>query len=450
MLRPIYGRSQPYRSVIIVLMDSLRADHVQSYGYSRSTSPNVLAFSNRSTVFLQAYPSASWTRPSILSLLTGRYSSELTTNMAGSAPLKDNYPTLATVLRSYGYATAAFYNSAQLTPPLANVQGGFDTFLDYGQTAGQDTVKAKVPIGIDKAIDFLRSTHGPAFVFLHILDPHHPYIPSRNYFGGVPIDKYRDSYSFAKGVPPYDPSHVEPCYVAKDMATIPEMIQLYDGEIRELDVEVGRLLRFIDNDDRYRDSLVIITSDHGEEFGEHGGLYHGAQLYEESLRVPLIVRDPTRPHSIGRKVDSVVSLVDVMPTILSSVGVLYQASDYSGQSLAQYLARRGGRPRDTVWIERIGCGYDLMAAVRKGDWKMIIRVTRPKIELYNLRVDPAEKHDVAMSRDSAIRRAYADLYSTFEDWYGHVTRPLPSRYGDVSPPIPAGLRERLKALGYLQ
>ncbi len=443
----VAAQAQAQRSVVIILMDSLRADHLQTYGYSRETSPNILAFSRKATVFEQAYPAASWTRPSILALLTGRYSSELTTNLGGGSPLTNGHPTLATVLRSWKYTTAAFYNTAQLAPAAANLQGGFDTYVDYG---GKKYIEANVGQGVDKTIEFLEAARKPAFVFLHVLDPHHPYIPTRDYFGKVPTKKYLDSYSFATGIPTYHPDRVDPCYLVKDMSTVPEMAELYDSEIRELDVEVGRLLRYLETEKRYRDALVIITSDHGEELGEHGGLFHGARFYEESLRIPLIIRDPKYPYSIGRRVPGVVSQVDVLPTILSLTGINYPESAYSGKSMLLYFTRRTPPPRDTVIVEKPGCGFDAAASVRKGQWKMIIRITRPKIELYDLQADPGEKHDLSGSKAANVRRAYLDLYRTFETWYRTVNRPLATRNGDVTPPLPPELRERLKALGYLQ
>ena len=440
------AHAQAKRSVIIILMDSLRADHLQTYGYDRATSPNILAFSKKATVFEQAYPAAAWTRPSILALLTGRYSSELTTNLGGGSPLKDGHPTLASVLHSYKYTTAAFYNTAQLDPKAANLQG-FDKYVDYGD---KDYVAGHVDAGVDKTIEFLDSTSKPVFVFLHVLDPHHPYLPIRDYFGNVPAQKYRDSYPLATEMPPYRKDKIDQCALVKDWKIVPELAELYDSEIRDLDAQVGRLLKFLEEDKRYRDATVIVTSDHGEEFGEHGGLYHGARFYEESIRVPLIVRDPTMPHSIGRRVSSVVSLVDVAPTILQSLGIGYSEAEYSGKSFLSYLTRRLGPPRDTAIIERLGCGYDLMATVRKGDWKMIIRITRPQIELYNLKADPGEKHDLSESKAPRVRAAYKEVYGVFDQWFRKVNRPLSSRNGDVTPPLPPELQERMKALGYLQ
>lgn len=448
VLFPAAARAETHRSVIVVIMDSLRPDHLQTYGYGRATSPNILAFSRRATVFEHAYAAASWTRPSILSLMTGMYSGELSTAHGGGVPLKDGHPTAATILRSYGYTTGAIYNTAQLVPLATNMQGGFDAYVDYGNPA--DHVEAYVAAGVNATIKFLRSARKPAFVLLHVLAPHHPYIPSKDYFGNVPTMKYRDSYSFvAPGIPAYQPDKIVPCYRVNDFATIPEMGQLYDSEIRELDVEVGRLFRFIDQDPRYRDALVIVTADHGEEFGEHGSLYHGAQFYEESLRVPLIIRDPTRPYGVGRRVPSVVSLVDALPTILSCIDIPYQASDFSGQSLLMYFSRRGGPQRELAFIERPGCGDEEVAAVRKGEWKMIVRITRETTELYDLKTDPGEKHDLSGTKVPAVRAAEKDLYAEFEHWYRYVNRPLATRNGDNTPPLPPELRERMEALGYL-
>lgn len=447
LLLPVAAAANPTRPVIIVLLDSLRADHLQAYGYGRATSPNILAFSKGATVFETTYAAASWTPPSIMSLLTGQYSSELTTNPGGGAPLTDGHPTLGTVFRAWGYTTALIYNTAQLAPAASNLQGGFDRYIDYGD---KDFVLGHTDRGVDTTIDFLRSAKKPAFVFLHILDPHHPYLPSHDYFGNVPTNKYRNSMSYATPSPQYDPNKVEQCYLVKDWSTVPEMAQLYDSEIRDADAQIGRLLQFIDNDARYRDAVVVITGDHGEEFGEHGGLYHGARFYDESLRVPLIIRDRTRPYSVGRRVPYVASLVDVAPTMLSLAGIPFERTQYSGQTLLPYFTRRGGLPRDTAFIEKPGCSFDPIVAVRKGKWKMILRLTRTHVEMYDLASDPGEKHDLASSKLPEVRRAHADLYNAFETWYHYVNRPLATRSGDKTPPLPADLRERLKALGYLQ
>ena len=129
-------------------------------------------------------------------------------------------------------------------------------------------------------------------------------------------------------------------------------------------------------------------------------------------------------------------------------GITGQDGSYLAELLLDF-SRRGGRPRDTVIVERLGCGYDMMVSVRRGDWKMILRVTRPHMELYNLRRDPHEKNDLARRTAPGARKAYNELYATFETWYRQVNRPLATRNGDAAPNIPEDLRARLKALGYL-
>jgi arylsulfatase A-like enzyme len=436
------------RSVVLIVIDSLRADHLQTYGYGRATSPEILAFSRNATVFTRAYPASNWTRPSIQALLTGRYPAELTSNPGGGSPLKDGHPTLGSALASYGYRTVGFYNTGQLEPAASNI-GGFADWIDYGGTKGEDVAHAFVERGTQRTIDFLRDTRKPAFVFLHILDPHHPYLPSRNYFGKTPIDAYRDSWNMVRPTEAYSPDNITTCQLAKDVSAAAGMAELYDSEIREMDRDLGKLLHFLESDARYRNALVILTADHGEEFGEHGGFYHGARFFEESVRVPLIIRDPQRPYSRGRRVDSIVSLVDVAPTIINALGLPAENDTYSGRSLVEYLARRGGLPRETVFMDKPGCGYDGIVAVRDGDWKMIALRTRRKLELYNLRTDPAEKRDRAAEASPEVREELRRISGLYEAWDRRVTRPLPTRTGDVTPSLPPELEERLKALGYI-
>jgi len=441
-------RAQQLPSVIVIVVDSLRPDHLQTYGYPRATSPEILRFSQKATVFTNAYSPSSWTRPAVEALITGEYPSELNGNPGGGTPLKEGHRTLATVLRSYGYATAKIFNSPQLTKELMNI-GGFDLDIDYG--VHPDTREAFVPHGVDQAIAFLNSARKSAFLFLHILDPHMPYEPKANLFGKTPVHKYHDPEEWITPVPDCDKDRSQVCHLALKPELTGEMQELYDSEIAGVDRELGRLLRFIESTPRYRDALTIITADHGEEFGEHGGLYHGARLYEETIRVPLIIRSPQRRYSIGRRVDSLVSLVDLVPTVLQAVSIPFSESDYSGESLLAFLNRRGGLPRDAVFVEKPGCACAGMTTVRAGDWKMIITSGRKNpFELYNLKSDPAEKKNLVAAKSPEVQKAMGDLSKRLETWSRDVTRPLASRNGDESTVVPSELAERLKALGYIQ
>jgi len=434
------------RSVVLVIIDSLRPDHLQTYGSRRATSPEILRFSKTATVFTNAYANAPWTRPSLLSMMTGRYASEIT------MPLLDDEPTLGTVLRSWGYRTGGFYNSAQLHPTLANIQPGFDRYVDYGGTSGADLTQGFVGRGIDKTIEFLKESKKPTFAFLHILDPHHPYLPQRNLFGSTPTSKYRDSSSLVRDREPFQPGKIIQCLLAKDLSIAGELRELYDSEIHEVDSQLGRLFRFLETDPRYKDALVIVTSDHGEEFGEHGGWYH-ARMYDETLRVPLIIRDPVRPHGRGRRVDSIISHVDLAPTILQSLGISFTKSDYSGKGYLEYFTRRGGIPRTTVFFEKPGCAYEPINAVRYRQWKMIIYLSQgvAKIELFNLDKDPREQQDLSESKDPAAKAAMAEILRGYGEWHRAITSSLKTRAGrGKGDPLPPELLKRLKALGYLE
>jgi arylsulfatase A-like enzyme len=437
--------AQEKPSVIVIAIDSLRPDHLQTYGYGRATSPEILRFSQRATVFTNAYSSSSWTRPAVESLMTGQYSSELNLNPGGGTPLKDGHGTIATVLHSYGYGTAAIYHSPQLTKPLMNLQG-FDEDTDYGQN--DSALTPYVARGIDRALSYLQSKSKPVFLLFHLLDPHMPYAPKVNHFGRTPVNQYGGSWVTPD--PDCDKNRAQTCNLALKPELTGEMQELYDSEIAELDAELGRLFRYLDATPRYKNAFVVLTADHGEEFVEHGGLYHGARLYEETIRIPLIVRSPQRPYSAGRRVDSFVSLVDLAPTILQAAGIAFEESDYSGRTLIPFLGRRAGVPRATVFIEKLGCACEYASAVRSGDWKMIVH-TQPKqrIELYDLRNDPREKNDLANSKRAAAQRAKAMLAGKIDAWTRHVLRPLATRADDTTPPIPARLRNRLKALGYI-
>lgn len=435
------------RSVILIVVDSLRADHLATYGSRRATSAEIQRFAKNSAVFVNAYSTSTWTPPAIMSILTGEYSWELNSNPRGDTPLTSGHRTIATILASYGYETAGFYNTPHLSPEAANV-GGFDRWTDYG--TADPGAPAFVARGVDFALETLRSTSRPTFVFLHVLDPHNPYAPQKNHFGGTPTGRFQSPIDWILPEVPYSVGKVGPCELAKDRTPIPQMMELYDSEIFEADHELGRLLRFIESDRRYRDALVILTGDHGEEFGEHGGLYHGARFYEETVRVPLIIRDPLRPSSVGRRVASTTSHIDLLPTILQAAAIPFRPADYSGRSLVEFLARRGGSPRSDVFIEKAGCGYDAVGAVRMGDWKLIVGMDQPRVELYDLRNDPRETHDLSHDRSQAARDAHKRLMEAYEKWRRYVTRPLDSRNGAEPKGLTPEMRRRLQALGYIR
>jgi hypothetical protein len=321
-------------SIVLISIDALRADHLGSYGYPRKTSPNLDAFAATATRFDAAYTSCPSTRCAIPSLLTGRYYSTL-------KPSRD-VPTLAKSLRDAGWQTAAITCCARFglaTNELAGftlVDGTADSIRM--SRAGQ----SNADVVIDTALEWLqgRDTQKPYLLWIHLYEPHFPYsAPSGPDFGDRDIDRY-------------------------------------DTEIAYADAQLARLFARLDPS-----VIVAVTADHGDEFGEHGIRFHARSLYNQVVRVPLLVR---APGGKGRVVDTPVSLADVMPTLLDLAGVTSPAG-LNGLSLAPVIRGEPAKPRP-ILIELLPDAQIKrdMAAVISAPWKAVWDREANAWSLYNL------------------------------------------------------------------
>lgn len=381
--------------VVLVTIDSLRADHVGAYGYARPTTPNLDRLARRGLRFERAYTQAPHTSFSIASLLTGRQFGTLTRLQPAA-----RFQTLATRLDASGFATAAIYppavyvNDAEpLAPYLATHFGFKHVRHDY---LSADQI-------VDEATRFLDQNKGePAFVWLHLFEPHEPYQP-----GGAP--------SFG----------------SSDM-------DCYDQEIVVADAAVGRLVRYLDA--RRPDAALIVTSDHGEAFDEHGERYHGTNLHEEQVRVPLIVR---APGLIPQSVREPVALVDVFPTVLGLAGLTGpagrtdapQPEPLDGQDLRALVAAPPGEPR------AVFAALEDQRMIVRGEQKLIWDLRRDTSQVFDLSADPRELHDLGTSPEHAAltRSLRADL----DGWIGTQLRAV---RGEPELPAPL-LRARLGDAG---
>jgi hypothetical protein len=321
-------------SIVLISIDALRADHLGAYGYARKTSPNLDAFAATATRFDAAYTSCPSTRCAIPSLLTGRYYSTL-------KPSRD-VATLAKSLRDAGWQTAAITCCARFglaTNELAGftlVDGTADSIRM--SRAGQ----SNADVVIDTALEWLqgRDTQKPYFLWIHLYEPHFPYsAPSGPDFGDRDIDRY-------------------------------------DTEIAYADAQLARLFARLDPN-----AIVAVTADHGDEFGEHGIRFHARSLYNQVVRIPLLVRAPGGKR---RVVDTPVSLVDVMPTLLDLAGVTGPAG-MNGVSLAPAIRGEATKPRP-ILIELLPDAQIKrdMAAVVSAPWKAIWDREANAWSLYNL------------------------------------------------------------------
>jgi arylsulfatase A-like enzyme len=303
--------------VIVILIDTLRADHMGVYGYGRDTTPNLDRFARESVVFRRAVSQTSWTKPSIPSLFTALYpsrhgvfegSSRDTEGHITSDVLPDSLETLAEAFREHGYETVAFVHNAQLRGFLGFAQG-FDLYRDRAGDADQ----------INGA--FLRwldgRGEGPFYAYLHYLDVHWPYRPPAPFdtlfgAGESTIDFATDDWKALR-------EDINDGKIRPGESDVRAMVALYDGELRFLDDRLGRLFDDLRRRGLYDDAMIVVTSDHGEEFLEHGKIGHGQSLHRELLWIPLMIRFPGGRWG-GREIEETVELLDVFPTIADHLG----------------------------------------------------------------------------------------------------------------------------------
>ncbi|HUG53349.1 MAG TPA: sulfatase, partial [Vicinamibacteria bacterium] len=307
-----YGRA---KGVLLVSLDTVRRDHVGAYGYARPTTPRLDALAREGVLFEDAVSVSSWTLPSHVSMLTG-----VDPGRHGGVDMRHGFnravPTLPGLLRSAGFATRAVTSHLYVSE-VYGLDEGFD-HLDFRQDRKATEVA-------DRGIALLdRFGDRPFFVFLHLYDPHWHYDPP-----AWARDIFESSYAGGlTGVWQDFSKHDRASLSAADLA---HLLALYDGEIRYADTELGRVLDHLQGRGLDRSTLVVVTSDHGEEFLDHGSWEHQKTLYEEVARVPLVMRAPgTAPRREG----SQVSLLDIPSTVMAWLGLPPPAASIGRSLLA--------------------------------------------------------------------------------------------------------------------
>jgi len=304
-------------NVLLICLDTVRADHLGCYGYSaRDTTPRLDALASGSTLFLDASATAGWTKPSVPSFLTGTYPVQhgvyegSARELAGevSHALPSDATTLAEVFQGAGYETAALVRNAQLRKGLGFEQG----FALYQEEAGDAReIRWRAQDWIDT-----RPAERPFFLYLHLLDAHWPWpVPDEYAARFAPlaaVEPLRDRQSGALRDEINDGKRV------LSSAEREAMLALYDGSLRYIDDQLGELLAWLERRGLAQDTVVCVLADHGEEFGEHGKVGHGHGLYEGLLRVPWILHVPGRK---PERVAAPASLIDLFPTLLSAAGL---------------------------------------------------------------------------------------------------------------------------------
>ena len=437
------GGTKP--NVIVVTIESLRADHVGCYGYPLPTTPNLDRFAGESVRFDEAYTLTSWTLPSHASLLTGLPSSALKVTEPHHK-LDDSYETLAELLAGEGYSTAAIVSGPFLRTPY-NLNQGFDLYDDTPSAIAQQNAQGDItnPAMERKVIEYLRAPHDePFFLFAYFWDVHYDFIPPPPY----------DTMFVTPGMEPFDATRFEmnqEIHPGMDEGRLDYILSQYDGEIRCTDEMFGRILDVLREEGLWETTAILITSDHGEEFFDHGEIGHKHNLHRESLHVPFLLKLPGPARS---GVDSSpVSLLDVVPTILDLCGVSVPG-EMSGRSLLKKAADARELIHElyiTYYRYQLGAGYagtktfDAFA-LREGDFKYMRLPRKGGERLYDITADPLETADLSESLAADLPR-WREKVKAWTD----RTEAIAAAHGDAEDAsLSDEERERLEALGYIR
>ena len=441
---PAQDKQRP-PDVFIYLIDALRADHLGCYGYHRETSPFIDSFAAQCTLYENAHTAATWTLPSVATLLSGLHGT-VHGAMHTCDRLADWPVLLPEMLHSAGYVTRCITANVSVTAETGFDQG-YDEFI-YLRLAWSSWINMMAGKRL-RAED----PSQPVFMFLHIMDPHGPYIPKPENFALFDrgFEGRCDGSSNALNALSY-------LYPDLSDVDVQHLLDLYDAQVYEADRAFGDFIATLKKFDRYENSIILLLSDHGEAFAEHDTRAHGFDLNQETMHVMLLIRFPNGEHA-GVRVTRPVSLVDVLPTLLAEVG-LSPDLPYAlpGANLRQAAMLPDSERRLPVYSEvaRLDSNaVDLAAVIDEDGYKRVIdlsvaprnQAARRSIGLWDTHSDPKERID--LTARLPVRAAYGEQLITRwllaqRRWRDKVA-PFPPPRVD----LPPDLKDDMRALGYL-
>lgn len=456
--RPAAPQGEPQRGapppIVLVSLDTLRADALTPYGYALPTSPVLERFAREAVRFADAHANATATLPSHLSLLSSLYPAQLGITRADGENdnqartrlrLADGVLTLAEALRAHGYQTLAFSDGGFVHPYYGFDQG----FERFEVATGPGLYWNQLRRTTHRLADALaardaRGERAPLFLFLHSYDIHEPYSAPR------PFERAFSEGSYAE----FERAHgfaARPALVSRRRGSLsPRDVAwirgLYDNGVRATDAALGSLFRVLRRHGLYDAALIAIVSDHGEEFLEHGDFGHGPRVYQELVRVPWLLRLPGAREA-GRVVEAPVALLDLAPTLLDLAELPVPAS-FAGRSLRGVILRHddgawlGSRP---LYVEAPDARRGALA-LRRGREKLVLPARGAPAELYDLAEDPGETRDLAAQRPQRAAALRAELL----EWSERMQREA-AQAGTLA--VPADTPhpgEALRALGYVE
>jgi arylsulfatase A-like enzyme/Flp pilus assembly protein TadD len=404
---PLQAAVRPQSNVVFITIDTLRADHLGCYGYKQIQTPNIDALAAQGARFERAYTPVPVTLPAHTAIFTGTYPTLSGMHDFSGNKLSASQTTLASVLKQNGYATAAVIGSAVLDSRFGLNQG-FDFYYDHFdfnrlQESNLQEMERPGNVVADIALDWLGKNYKTSFfLWMHLYDPHYPYRPPAPY-----DEQYKD--------------------------------RPYDGEIAFADSQVARLIAFLKAKGLFENTLIVLTGDHGESLGEHGEKFHGFFVYNATLHVPVIIHLPG--NNTAKVIPNLVSLTDLMPTVLQSLKIDIP-SQVQGRSLLPLMTPKKDDASRSLYAEtflpRIHFNWSELRSVETEKYQFI---QAPKPELYDLTIDPGETHNLYSDKKAVADELHARLNDLIHQY--SADHELADKSG-----LDPALMERLKSLGY--
>ena len=436
-------------NVLVIVVDTLRADHLPAWGYENGSTPHLDAFARDSIRFDQAFTNSSWTRPSFASFLTGR-SPRSHGVMHKPDALPDEVVTLAEAYQGAGWYTGGFVTNYNVAPYF-NFQQGFDEYryLEPEFVLGADDAAAKLLLvqTMRRVIEKVRAMRG-------VVEPGTAYqdaeTVNRNVGAWLDRAPSRPWFLFVGYMDPHDPYFVHPydgtgyaraAHQSPELEEADELRGLYDGEITYWDEHFGRLVDDLKRRGLYESMTIVVTSDHGEELGDHGGFWHGTTLYDEQVHVPLLVKLPESRRG-GTTVRHWVQSIDLMPTLLREAGLEVPEGVQGGDLF---------EGTDVVYAWESHEGNDLESVrERRGTDEIKLITANPRnprgldtVELYRPDLDPREQENLADAERALVE-------STMETLVGEARQAAEGALQAREVGMDADARRRLENLGYVQ
>ena len=413
-------------SIVLITIDTLRSDHLPCYGYRNKIAPNICKLAKSSILFTNAISQSSWTLPAHASILTGVYSHQ---HKAESFYKRDKiqmisteYEYLPELLRQNGYSTAGFVSAFYVGPEFG-FDRGFESFNTIN--AGSKMITSRRIT--DNAITWIEKTDDKFFLWLHYYDPHHKfrYHKMSDKIYTRQVDEKTNLKYKGWNVHPYNKKFFE--------KNREKYTTLYDGEIFFVDYFIQQIIDTLSKSGKMEDTILVITSDHGESFNEHGLVGHDNQLYANLINVPLIIHIPgARP----RRINKIVETKDIMPTILESIG-LEKPSYIQENSLFN--------ARDFAFSEIYNRNKNKRISLVSDRYKLIYTYNDEVIELYDLKEDPGENHNIAEENKDIVEGLFKEMPKSLSENETIIESENDSRQVE----LPDDIKKRLKSLGYI-